>query len=532
MSTDTTPRSGLPLIAAAQAQKHVTHNEALLMLDALSSAHLLDRDSSAPPLAASDGDAYLVKPAGTGAWAGQDGNIAFALDGGWRFYRPYAGLVAYVVDEAALIVHDGSAWVNLASVLALQNVPLAGINTVADAANRLSVKSAAVLFDHDGAGMQAKLNKRAPADTASVLWQTNYSGRAEIGLTGDDNLRCKVSPDGTAWTAALTLDRVTGACGLAPGSSSVPQLTFGDAATGLYGVGPGKLGIAVGSLPAWAFAATGMVQSIAGGGNSKSSVLGEGATEQVVARYSNEATGPVLTLGKGRGTIAAPLPPVMNDALGQLRLCGHNGSTLAAAVRLRAVLVETGAVGPTAMGGQLRIDACPIGSATPIEVLRVDAASGLSLFGANTVIDQNRAHRLRATTIAGAIAPSMAGNLFFHSDAQGGAGEVAVDTGAAYRHAGQAAVQTLTADADATYTPRADGRIVRDSATLTADRKLVLSIANATDGHKVELSRRGAAGGHDRVVCQADGTTEIAAIADNSSADFIYDARAVLWFLK
>ena len=36
--TDTTPRSGLPLLAAAQAQKHVTHNEALLQLDALSCA--------------------------------------------------------------------------------------------------------------------------------------------------------------------------------------------------------------------------------------------------------------------------------------------------------------------------------------------------------------------------------------------------------------------------------------------------------------------------------------------------------------
>ncbi|MEI9932806.1 MAG: hypothetical protein WDM89_20290 [Rhizomicrobium sp.] len=107
------------------------------------------------------------------------------------------------------------------------------------------------------------------------------------------------------------------------------------------------------------------------------------------------------------------------------------------------------------------------------------------MFGANPVIDQNRGHRLRSTTISGAVAPSVAGTLFYHSDAQGGAGEVSVDTGSAYRHAGQASVKKLTADANATYTPRSDGRIVRDSAALTADRKLTLAITNVTDGYKV-----------------------------------------------
>ena len=179
-----------------------------------------------------------------------------------------------------------------------------------------------------------------------------------------------------------------------------------------------------------------------------------------------------------------------------------------------------------------RINRALDGAASPSEVARLEAGTGLSMFGTNPVIDQNRAHRLRSTTIAGAITPSVAGNLFHHSDAQGGAGEVAVDTGSAYRHAGQAAVKKLTTNADATYTPRADGRIVRDTAALTADHKLVLSTTNVTDGHIVELSRRGSSGAHNRTVYQADGTTLIASIADNASADFIYDATAALWFQK
>ena len=54
--TDTTPRSGMPLLAAAQAQKHVTHNEALVQLDTLLYARVLDRDLTAPPSTPADGE--------------------------------------------------------------------------------------------------------------------------------------------------------------------------------------------------------------------------------------------------------------------------------------------------------------------------------------------------------------------------------------------------------------------------------------------------------------------------------------------
>jgi hypothetical protein len=208
--SDTTPRTALPLLAAAQSQKHVTHNEALLELDAILCCVLLDRDLTAPPGSVADGDTYLVKATGTGDWAGQDGKLAYAIDGGWRFYAPYLGLVAYVADEQKLIVYNGSAWVDYASVLALQNVPLLGVNATADSTNKLTVASAALLFDNIGNGVQAKLNKHAATDTASFLLQDNYSGRAEIGLAGDDDLHVKVSPDGSSWFEALKASRSTG----------------------------------------------------------------------------------------------------------------------------------------------------------------------------------------------------------------------------------------------------------------------------------------------------------------------------------
>ncbi|MBV9571433.1 MAG: DUF2793 domain-containing protein [Alphaproteobacteria bacterium] len=208
--SDTTPRVALPLLAAAQSQKHVTHNEALLGLDALIATTILDRDLSAPPASPDDGDTYLVKAAGTGAWTGQSGKLAYAIDGGWRFYAPFEGLSAYVADETKLIFYNGLAWADFVSAVPLQNVPMLGINATADATNKLSVASSAVLFNHIGASVQAKLNKHAAGDTASLLYQTNFSGRAEIGLTGDDNFHFKVSPDGTTFYEAVVLNRNTG----------------------------------------------------------------------------------------------------------------------------------------------------------------------------------------------------------------------------------------------------------------------------------------------------------------------------------
>ncbi|MEI9932805.1 MAG: DUF2793 domain-containing protein [Rhizomicrobium sp.] len=128
-------------------------------------ARILDRDLTAPPPSPTDGDTYLVHATATGDWTGQDGRIAYALDDGWRFYAPFAGLMAYVVDEAKPIVFDGAAWNDFVSLLSLDNLPMLGINTTADATNKLAVKSAALLFDNIGNGVQVKLNKNASGDT-------------------------------------------------------------------------------------------------------------------------------------------------------------------------------------------------------------------------------------------------------------------------------------------------------------------------------------------------------------------------------
>ncbi len=210
-----TPRLGLPQIAASQAQKHVTHNEALLDLDAFVQTSAKDRDLAAPPGSPANGDTYIVAAGGTGVWTGQDGNLAVSTDGGWRFVVPIEGLVVWLEDEALQVIHHSGVWNTLSSLMSLQNVPLVGVNTSADAVNKFAVKSNAILFAAleavaGGNGdIQFKVNKEAAADTGSLLFQTGFSGRAEMGLTGNDDFTVKVSSDGTAFNEALRIDRAT-----------------------------------------------------------------------------------------------------------------------------------------------------------------------------------------------------------------------------------------------------------------------------------------------------------------------------------
>jgi len=325
-----TPNLGLPFLMAAQAQKHVTHNEALRALDALVHLAVIDRDLTSPPGSPEEGDRYIVAAGATAAWEGHELEIAAYQDAGWAFFVPRAGWRSWVGDEEILAVWDGSAWspvgggggsggdmlasvydpgnaagdafdmdnmvegadtkimtadersklagieagadvtdaANVATAgalmvgglgsvtqpydsdlaaiaaltttshgrallslvdaaalaaaagLAASDTPQfagVGINATADTTNRLAIAGAASLFNHAGAGHQQKINKAAAGDTASVLYQTGFEGRAEIGLTGDDDFHFKVSPDGSAWNEAILIDKETGKVDLPAG---------------------------------------------------------------------------------------------------------------------------------------------------------------------------------------------------------------------------------------------------------------------------------------------------------------------------
>jgi hypothetical protein len=107
--TETT-RLALPLLMPSQAQKHVTVNEALLRLDALSQLVLRSRSAATPPIAPLEGDCYGVPTGATGDWSGHAGQVAIFVGGGWDFVTPGRGWRAFVEDEGALLLQDGD-WI-------------------------------------------------------------------------------------------------------------------------------------------------------------------------------------------------------------------------------------------------------------------------------------------------------------------------------------------------------------------------------------------------------------------------------------
>ncbi|TYO91414.1 DUF2793 domain-containing protein [Oceanicella actignis] len=113
-----TTHLALPYILAAQAQKHVTHNEALRILDGLVQLSVIDRDLTDPPASPADGDRYIVAAGATGDWSGWDLNVALWTDGAWMRLPPRIGWRAWVEDEGLLLVHDGTTWTPAGGLLA------------------------------------------------------------------------------------------------------------------------------------------------------------------------------------------------------------------------------------------------------------------------------------------------------------------------------------------------------------------------------------------------------------------------------
>lgn len=106
-----TPNLTLPLIAADQAQKHVTHNEALGLIDAMTQIAVVSSAVTAPPGSPADGDRYIIPASATDAWSGRDDEVAARINGAWVYLTPRAGWLVFDVAAGNYVCYDGSAWV-------------------------------------------------------------------------------------------------------------------------------------------------------------------------------------------------------------------------------------------------------------------------------------------------------------------------------------------------------------------------------------------------------------------------------------
>lgn len=410
------PRLSLSYVAPAQAQKHVTVNETFRRLDALTHLTVLSRALSVEPAGPAEGDAYIIPASASGAaWDNFVQNaLAVFQDNAWIQIHAIIGMRAYVSDEGLMSVFDGTAWVPLSSGAGSgtsTGASIFGINATADTTNRLFVKSDAVLFSHDdvtpGSG-DARIiaNKDTAAATASHLFQTGFSARAEFGLTGDDDFHVKVTPDGSTWHDALIVNKDDGRVG------------FGRAVQDTFAV---------------------EIFADLTSGNFPLRVISEKPRVFQSTLFSGtQSNGCVFFLESARGTEGSPSAKLSGDRLVQIVVDSyHSGGDFGQSARFECTATEDHAA--TAQGTSWQWFVTKNGTAARFEAFRVDQSGAIQMGGANTVIDENRHHQLRSYVVAGLPSASTAGQIIFVSDETGGA-VIAFSDGTNWRRVSDRAV--------------------------------------------------------------------------------------------
>ena len=202
---DDTPNLALPYILPGQAQKHVTHNEALRLLDAMVQLAVLDRTRTAPPVSPAEGDRHLVASGATGAWEGWDGSIAFQVDGAWLRLIPRPGWQTWVEAESTPLIRTGSAWLTLGAAMGL--ITRSASVTVARGVHDSSVGMA--VFEETLSGLSGADSTSSIVIPAGTLL-LGVSTRTLTAITGATSFDCGIAGDIGKFGAAL---------GIAPGST-------------------------------------------------------------------------------------------------------------------------------------------------------------------------------------------------------------------------------------------------------------------------------------------------------------------------
>jgi Protein of unknown function (DUF2793) len=122
-------RLKLPLLAAAQAQKEVTHNEALALADIAVQAVVRAVAPSVVPTSPALGQCWIVGGTPTGAWTGRADHIAAWTAGGWRFVAPFEGMQAWSVADGQMVRRTATSWV--VGVLTASTLSIGGQQVVA-----------------------------------------------------------------------------------------------------------------------------------------------------------------------------------------------------------------------------------------------------------------------------------------------------------------------------------------------------------------------------------------------------------------
>lgn len=195
-----TLRLNLPFIQASQAQKHITHNEAIQKLDQITQLSVISRAFTAPPAAPNEGDRYIVPQAGE--WDGAAGDLQLFEGGGWVTLTPQKGWVSWVEDAQELLVFDGATWIKAMGSATFDTLSVHGTSAYFSA-------------DSDASGFYLTVAKTDDTQSVGIGLDGATAQKALMELTPDDHLRITVTKDGSTYHDALRVDLLDGTLDLA-----------------------------------------------------------------------------------------------------------------------------------------------------------------------------------------------------------------------------------------------------------------------------------------------------------------------------
>ena len=197
----------MPYLAAAQAQKHVTVNEALSLIDALAQIAVVATGATTPPATPVEGNRHIIGTGATGAWSGWDNSIALFSGGAWLRLISQAGWMAWDVSAGELLVWNGSTWTALNTAMSLlkraSSVRVA--QGLAGSATDMIVAEE-LLSNLSGASVTSTI---AIPNRAIVL---GVSTRTVTAITGATSYDCGI---------AAEISKFGGSLGVAAGSTNV-----------------------------------------------------------------------------------------------------------------------------------------------------------------------------------------------------------------------------------------------------------------------------------------------------------------------